>query len=264
MGRGRPGQGAVPVPNPRTYRAAPAAALLTLLSLGLALIGAVVGVALGQTTPSIGLTGGVDGAYFSVNAGFNVVAVEVSAEAGSPVQRFTARADGDGSTTVFDLTDTESVIFEGDILITDETPTGAVDGTNREFAPLRTLGDSGIAHDNQPDGFWSREDIVVTVDGTALPLEQYGLDPDLMAGTVNVQLLTDPPPAGSAIRFTYKTPIFDIHDPGATPISSLVSATDGDKTFAAESIDAAQGIVTLEGPPPRCWRSQRGADVRDG
>ncbi len=197
------------------------------------------------------MSGGVEeGAYFSVRPGFNVVGVEVTAEAGSPMQRFTARSDGDGTTTVFDLTDTETVIFEGDVQVTDETPTGTVDGVNRLFTPLQTLGDSGIAHDNQPDGFWSREDIVVKVDGATLAVDQYAVNPNYTAGTVTVQLQTDSPPAaGSAVRFTYKTPIFDIHDPGATPISALVSATDGVTSFAAQSIDAAQGIVTLDGAP---------------
>ena len=119
-----------------------------------------------------------DGAYFSVNSGFNVVGVEVTAAAGSPVQRFTARADGDGSNTVFDLTDARAVIFEGDILVSDETPTGAVDGVNRLFAPLQTMGDSGIAHDNLPDGYWAREDIVVSIDGATLPVAQYAILPD--------------------------------------------------------------------------------------
>ena len=64
-----------------------------------------------------------DGAYFSVSSGFNAVGVEVTAAAGSPVQRFTARADGDGANTVFDLTDALAVTFEGDILVSDETPT---------------------------------------------------------------------------------------------------------------------------------------------
>ena len=120
------------------------------------------GPAFGQSAVSVQLTGGVDGgAYFSVNSGFNVVGVEVAAGAGSPVQRFTARADGDGANTVFDLTDALAVTFEGDILVSDETPTGAVDGVNRLFTPLQTMGDSGIAHDNLPDGYWAREDIVV-------------------------------------------------------------------------------------------------------
>ena len=249
MGGGGSGQGATPVPDPRTHCAMPATALLTIL--GLAVVAAAtLSAALGQSAPSVGLTGGADGAYFSVMPGFNVAGIEVTAEAGSPVQRFTARADGDGATTVFDLTDTETVIFEGDVQVTDETPTGAVDGTNRWFVPLQTLGDSGIAGDNQPDGFWSGDDIVVKVDGMTLSLNQYGVDPDYTAGTVRVQVRTASPPAtGSAIRFTYKTPIFDSSDPGAMPISSLVSATDGDDTFAAESIDAAQGVVTLDGAP---------------
>ena len=236
---------------PRAYRAAPFIALLALLILGPLATVALVGVVLGQSAPSIRLSGGVDdGTYFSVNSGFNVVGVEVSAAAGSPVQRFTARADGDGANTVFDLTDARAVIFEGDILVSDETPTGAVDGMNRLFTPLQTMGDSGIAHDNLPDGYWAREDIVVRIDGATLPLDQYAILPDSAAGTVMVQLLIDPAPAaGADIRFTYKTPIFDIHDPGATPISSLVSATDGVNTFAAQSIDAALGVVTLDGAP---------------
>ena len=177
--------------------------------------------------------------------------VEVTAAAGPPVQRFTARADGDGANTVFDLTDALAVTFEGDILVSDETPTGAVDGGNRRFTPLQTMGDSGIAHDNLPDGYWAREDIVVRIDGATLPLAQYAILPDYPTGTVMVQIQTrpSPPPAGADIRFTYKTPIFDIHDPGATPISALVSATDGVNTFAAQSIDAALGVVTLDGPP---------------
>ena len=77
------------------------------------------------------------------------------------------------------------------------------------------MGDSGIAHDNLPDGYWAREDIVVSIDGAALPLAQYAILPDYEAGTVMVQVQTDPSPAaGADIRFTYKTPIFDIHDPG--------------------------------------------------
>ena len=237
--------------NPRAHRAAPGTALLTLLILGLVAVVALAGPAFGQSAPSIRLTGGVDdGAYFSVNSGFNVVGVEVTAAAGSPVQRFTARADGDGTNTVFDLTDARAVIFEGDILVSDETPAGAVDGVNRLFTPLQTMGDSGIAHDNLPDGYWAREDIVVRIDGATLPLDQYAILPDSAAGTVMVQLLIDPAPAaGADIRFTYKTPIFDIHDPGATPISGLVSATDGVNTFTAQSIDAALGVVTLDGPP---------------
>ena len=192
-----------------------------------------------------------DGAYFSVNPGFNVVGVQVAAGAGSPVQRFTARADGDGSNTVFDLTDALAVTFEGDILVTGEVPTGAVDGMNRLFTPLQTMGDSGIAHDNLPDGYWAREDIVVRIDGAPLPLAQYAIVPDYPTGTVMVQIQTlpSPPAAGADVRFTYKTPIFDIHDPGATPISGLVSATDGVNTFAAQSIDAAAGVVTLDGAP---------------
>ena len=247
---GGPGQGAIPVPDPRAYRAMPATTLLAILSLAV-IAAATASAVLGQSAPSIVLTGGVDnGTYFSVRPGFNVAGIEVTAEAGSPVQRFTARADGDGSTTAFDLTDTEAVIFEGDVQVTDETPTGAVDGVNRLFTPLQTLGDSGIADDNQPDGFWSREDIVVKVDGTTLAVDQYGVNPDHTAGTVTVQVQTDSPPAaGSAVRLTYKTPIFDIHDPGATPISALVSATDGVNTFTAQSIDAAQGIVTLNDAP---------------
>ena len=236
---------------PRAYRAAPFIALLALLILGPLATVALVGVVLGQSAPSIRLSGGVDdGTYFSVSSGFNVVGVEVSAAAGSPVQRFTARADGDGANTVFDLTDARAVIFEGDILVSDEAPTGAVDGMNGLFAPLQTMGDSGIAHDNLPDGYWAREDVVVSIDGTALTLAKYGIVPDYEAGTVMVQLLIDPAPAaGADIRFTYKTPIFDIHDPGATPISGLVSATDGVNTFAAQSIDAALGVVTLDGAP---------------
>ena len=227
-----------------------ATGLLTILSLAV-IAAATLSAALGQSAPSIALTGGVDGgAYFSVNPGFNVVGVEVSAEAGSPVQQFTARADGDGSNTVFDLTDPEAVTFEGNTLVSNEQPTGTVDGSNRLFTPLQTMGDSGIAHNDQPNGFWDHEDIVVTVDGTALMLSEYAIIPDLAAGTVMIQIQTDPPPAaGSAIRFTYKTPIFDIQDPGATPISSLVSATDGVNTFAAASIDAAEGMVTLDGAP---------------
>ena len=192
-----------------------------------------------------------DGAYFSVNPGFNVVGVQVAAGAGSPVQRFTARADGDGTNTVFDLTDALAVTFEGDILVSDETPTGAVDGVNRLFGPLQTMGDSGIAHDNLPDGYWAREDIVVSIDGATLPVAQYAILPDYEAGTVMVQVQTDPSPAaGADIRFTYKTPIFDIHDPGATPISALISATDNlGGTYIAQSIDAALGVVTLDGPP---------------
>ena len=171
------------MPDPRTHCAMPATALLTIL--GLAVVAAAtLSAALGQSAPSVGLTGGADGAYFSVMPGFNVAGIEVTAEAGSPVQRFTARADGDGSTTAFDLTDTETVIFEGDVQVTDETPTGTVNGTNRWFAPLQTLGDSGIAGDNQPDGFWSGDDIVVKVDGMALPLNQYGVDANYTAGTV--------------------------------------------------------------------------------
>ena len=242
---------------PRAYRAAPFIALLALLILGPLATVALVGVVLGQSAPSIRLSGGVDdGTYFSVNSGFNVVGVEVSAAAGSPVQRFTARADGDASNTVFDLTDALAVTFEGDILTSDETPTGAVDGMNRRFTPLQTMGDSGIAHDNLPDGYWAREDIVVSIDGATLPLDQYALLPDYAAGTVMVQVQTDSAPAaGADIRFTYKTPIFDIHDPGATPISSLVSATDGVNTFAAQSIDAALGVVTLDGPPDEGFRN---------
>ena len=182
-----------------------------------------------------------DGAYFSVNSGFNVVGVEVTATAGSPVQRFTARADGDGANTVFDLTDALAVTFEGDILVSDETPTGAVDGMNRLFTPLQTMGDSGIAHDNLPDGYWAREDIVVSIDGATLPVDQYAIRAGLRGGHGDGAGadLPSPPAAGADIRFTYKTPIFDIHDPGATPISGLVSATDGVNTFAAQSIDAA-------------------------
>ena len=185
------------------------------------------------------------------------------------MQRFTARADGDGANTVFDLTDALAVTFEGDILVSDETPTGAVDGGNRRFTPLQTMGDSGIAHDNLPDGYWAREDIVVRIDGATLPLAQYAILPDYPTGTVMVQIQTlpSPPPAGADIRFTYKTPIFDIHDPGATPISALVSATDGVNTFAAQSIDAAAGVVTLDGPPGEAPLgedlSQRRADIPD-
>lgn len=251
MGGGGPGQGAIPAPNLRADRAMPATALLTVLSLAVA-AAATLSVALGQSEPSIALTGGADnGAYFSVSPGFNLVGVEVSAEAGSPVQRFTARADGDGSTTAFDLTDGLAVTFEGDTPVTDETPSGDVDGTNSRFTSLQAVGDSGIADPNAGhDGYVAKEDIVVTIDGTTLPLEQYGTIPDSKTGLLTVQLLTDSPPAtGSAIRFTYKAPIFDISDPGATPISSLVSATDGATTFAAESIDAARGILTLDGAP---------------
>ena len=238
--------------TPRAHRAVPVAAPLSLLAGCLLATAAVIGTAFGQSAPSIRLTGGVgDGAYFSVNSGFNVVGVEVAAGAGSPVQRFTARADGDGANTVFDLTDALAVIFEGDILVSDETPTGAVDGMNRLFTPLQTMGDSGIAHDNLPDGYWAREDIVVHIDGATLPVAQYAILPDYAAGTVMVQIQTlpSPPAAGADVRFTYKTPIFDIHDPGATPISGLVSATDGVNTFAAQSIDAAAGVVTLDGAP---------------
>ena len=238
--------------SPRAHRAAPATALLALLILGLVATAVLAGPAFGQSAVSVQLTGGVGGgAYFSVNSGFNVVGVEVAAAAGSPVQRFTARADGDGANTVFDLTDALAVTFEGDILVSDETPTGAVDGMNRLFTPLQTMGDSGIAHDNLPDGYWAREDIVVRIDGATLPLAQYAILPDYPTGTVMVQIQTlpSPPAAGADIRFTYKTPIFDIHDPGATPISGLVSATDGVNTFAAQSIDAAAGVVTLDGAP---------------
>ena len=198
-----------------------------------------------------------DGAYFSVNSGFNVVGVEVTAGASSPVQRFTARADGDGSNTVFDLTDALAVTFEGHILVSDETPVEAADGVIHMFSPRQTMGDSGIAHDNLPDGYWAREDIVVSIDGTALPLAQYAILPDYEAGTVMVQVQTDPSPAaGADIRFTYKTPIFDIHDPGATPISALISATDNlGGTYIAQSIDPALGVLTLDSAPPEGFRN---------
>ena len=128
--------------------------------------------------------------------------VEVTAAAGSPVQRFTARADGDGANTVFDLTDALAVTFEGDILVSDETPTGAVDGVNRLFTPLQTMGDSGIAHDNLPDGYWAREDIVVRIDGATLPLAQYAILPDYRTGTVMVQIQTRPVAAAGGGRHT--------------------------------------------------------------
>ena len=244
--------------TPRAHRAVPVAAPLSLLAGCILATAAVIGTAFGQSAPSIRLTGGVEGGtYFSVNPGFNVVGVEVTAAAGPPVQRFTARADGDGANTVFDLTDALAVTFEGDILVSDETPTGAVDGVNRRFTPLQTMGDSGIAHDNLPDGYWAREDIVVRIDGATLPLAQYAILPDYEAGTVMVQVQTDPSPAaGADIRFTYKTPIFDIHDPGATPISALISATDNlGGTYIAQSIDPALGVLTLDSAPPKGFRN---------
>ena len=236
--------------SPRSHRAAPIAALLTLLILGLVAVVALAGAAFGQSAPSIRLSGGVDdGAYFSVNPGFNVVGVQVAAGAGSPVQRFTARADGDGSNTVFDLTDALAVTFEGDILVSDEVPTIVADSQNRRFTSRKAVGDSGIADPNAGhDGYVASEDIVVSVNGVVLTSGEYGTLPDSETGLLTVLVQTDPGPSpGDEVRFTYETPIFDIHDPGATPISSLVSATDNlGGTYIAQSIDPALGVLTLD------------------
>ena len=217
------------------------------------------GPAFGQSAVSVQLTGGVDGgAYFSVNSGFNVVGVEVTATAGSPVQRFTARADGDGTNTVFDLTDALAVTFEGDILVSDEVPTIVADSQNRMFTSRKAVGDSGIADPNAGhDGYVASEDIVVSVNGVVLTSGEYGTLPDSETGLLTVLVQTDPGPSpGDEVRFTYKTPIFDIHDPGATPISGLVSATDNlGGTYIAQSIDPALGVLTLDSAPPEGFRN---------
>ena len=65
------------------------------------------------------------------------------------------------------------------------------------------MGDSGIAHDNLPDGYWAREDIVVSIDGEQpLPVAQYAILPDYEASTVMVQIQTLPSAAGGGGRHT--------------------------------------------------------------